>query len=120
MSADQKQVFFQFNIGHLLTLVTILISVVVLYGQREREMAVIQTTIEAHGSTLRDHGERLGIMDKTGTTASTARVFADHQALVALTARVDSQAVAIAKMEAMATDIAWIKAELLRRRSSQD
>jgi hypothetical protein len=124
MSDQQRQEFFQFNLGHLITLLSIVGSAFLLYGQRERDRAVMQTTIEAHTVVLKDHGERLTDMDRQGTMANTARNAADHNLLVTLTTRVDAQAStlasALAKIDPMATDVAWIKAELLRLREGRE
>ena len=120
MREEAKMPFIQFNLGHLLTIVSIVGSVVLLYGQRERDNANMLSTLESHSVILKDHGGRLNEMDRQGTMASTAKTTADHNLIVALTARVDSHAVALNKVETMATDITWIKLELQRKRAERD
>jgi hypothetical protein len=112
---ERARSFLQFNIGHLLTLIALIGSAVGIYTQRERDLAGLRFTSESHANSIRAHADKLYEMDRAGTTASRARLDAEHALVIALTARFEAQGTAINKVDVMANDIAWIKSELQRR-----
>lgn len=86
MTERAKSFWTSFNVGHALILLGMGGSLVTIYGQRERDMALLRFASDAQAIQI-----------------------------TALTARIEIQERAGASVAVMANDIAWIKAELQRK-----
>lgn len=112
---DRAKSFLTFNLGHLLTLLGLAGGLIGLYTQRERDLAALHFTQQAHAATLVENTRRLAEIDRLGSTANRVKLEAQHALILAITARIEAQASTVGKVDVMANDIAWIKAELQRR-----
>lgn len=127
MTAQMREKFFTFNLGHLLTLVAILASGAGLYSASarsdERQAArldFIDVKLADHSSTLKLHAEIIANIDKIGTTKSTQSLASDSDRIAIIQRAVAEHEITIRQLGIMANDIGWIKAELLRRKQSND
>lgn len=83
-----KEKFLQFNIGHLLTIITLVGSAVGVWVSIQRADASQEVRLAGHETALATH----------------TRIIAEHDA-------------SLRRIGIMANDIAWIKEEMQRRRN---
>lgn len=59
MNEGEKRSFWQFNLGHFLTIATMLVGAVGLYVQRERDLAILHTKSASQAITLAENAQVL-------------------------------------------------------------
>ena len=126
MTTLMREKFFNFNIGHLLTLVAILASGVGVYSastrsdqRQESRLEFIDIKLADHAATLALHTDAIAKLDKLGTTKSATSLANDAERIASLQRTVAEHDIALRQIGVMANDLAWIKGELLRRRERE-
>jgi hypothetical protein len=93
--ADRIRTFWDFNVGHLLVLVGMFAGMLGIYVQRERDMARIELTIQAHAAQISAIHDRVNAQDNASRKIEV-------------------------KADVIINDIGWIKSELLRRARDEE
>lgn len=119
--------FWQFNLGHLLTIAAMVTGGIGLYVQREKDLSalkydskthaeLISNLTTAHANAVRQLSDKLAEIDRNGSSAGRARSEAHATIMASLTARADAYATVINEVKVMANDITWMKQEMQRKR----
>jgi hypothetical protein len=123
MTTATREKFFTFNLGHLLTLLTILASVAGLFAasarsdeRQESRLGYIDNKLSDHAAVIALHTDAIAKLDKLGTTRSTANLANDNERISLLQRSVADHEVQLRQLAVMANDLAWIKDEMIRRR----
>ena len=99
--------FYDFNIGHILTLVTMIGVGIGIYVNNERTITRFETRIEAHAVTLSAFAARFERLETLGGLAAV-----DHKLVTTLVAKTELHGEKLVRLEVIASDISQMRGEV--------
>ena len=133
-SPVMREKFWNFNVGHLLTILMIAGGLLSIYATavrsaeqmlgsitaHEKQFAYFERRLDAQAKLQEAQTEALARIDKTGTTKSGSTLANDHANIIELQGAVKSLDLIARQIPVMANEIGWIKSELIRRKNSNE
>jgi hypothetical protein len=124
MNPSSREKFLTFNIGHLLTLISIIGGAVGVYTafsrsdeRQEARLTYHDAQIADHAHAISAHTEAIAKLDRIGTTRNTEAIATETRDLALLRAQVAEHEIALRKLDVITNDLAWIKQEMMRQRT---